>query len=525
MVLVQAKELSFRYDSRVDALFSGASFSLYSGDKVALLGHNGVGKTTLLNVLLGELQAEGELVCSHSIGVLRQEDKLEYSGSVLDALLSQHAELFVLHGEMQRAEAAGLPDPLRYADVVAGFTELGGFDLLNQLETELSQLSFSEAVLSQEASSLSGGERRLLKLMSVFLQERDVLVLDEPTNYLDEAATQFLIEKIKAFSGACLVVSHDRWFLDQTVTKVLELEHQLITEYKGNYSVFRETKDGIFRQKVRKKEKLETEISKLQTIERSYKVWGARKEKEKTAHADKGFIGARAAKLRKRGIQAKERMTNRIEDLKEAKPWIDKRYAVSFEDVKVPSGTCVVLRDLRFAYGRKAVLEDVSLTIEWAERLAIVGENGSGKSTLIKLLLGELSPRSGEVLWSKGCTVGYLPQLWVNPAGLTKPAELFSELELPQARLMLGALRVKGDLIYQPFEALSEGQKRKVRLVRLMLDKPNVLILDEPTTHLDYESVEMLEDALLEYQGTLLLVSHDKYLRERVCEAVLAIEK
>jgi ATP-binding cassette, subfamily F, member 3 len=167
-------------------------------------------------------------------------------------------------------------------------------------------------------------------------------------------------------------------------------------------------------------------------------------------------------------------------------------------------------------------LADVSLTLEWGEHLALQGDNGSGKSTLIKLLLGELQPRGGNVLWSKGVKLGYLPQLWQAPKAHT-PAELFTDDEAQQARLLLGALHVKGDSFYLPLESLSEGQKRKVTLVRLLLSKPNVLILDEPTTHLDYDSVEMLEAALAEFEGTLILVTHDKYLRERITQRSLQL--
>jgi ABC-type sulfate/molybdate transport systems ATPase subunit len=201
--------------------------------------------------------------------------------------------------------------------------------------------------------NLSGAERRLLKLASAFLQSPDVLILDEPTNYLDERATTYLIERIKKFSGACLLVSHDRWFLDQTVTKVLELEHHTLRQYTGNFTVFRETKEAIFKQKVRQKEKLETEISKLQEMERTYKIWGGRKEKEKSGAYDKGFIGARAVRLQKRGILAKGRISQRIETLQGTRPWLDKHYSVAFEEVDVPTGTCLVVREVGFSYAEQ----------------------------------------------------------------------------------------------------------------------------------------------------------------------------
>lgn len=531
MLLLQAQNLSYRYPKALDPLFTHINFTLYRGDKVALLGHNGSGKTTLLDLLLGELSLdEGNIFRSALSLIVHQEDRLETKQTLREALLSPL--LLRVYQTMTSMEKAGLPDPLEYANLVHTFTEQGGFEQLQKIEGAISALGFLPKILDESVMNLSGGQRRLLKLVSAFMQQPEVLILDEPTNYLDERATNYLVEQIKKFSGACLLVSHDRWFLDQTVSKVLELEHRTVTEYSGNFTVFRETKDALFRQKVRQKEKLETEISKLQDMERTYKIWGNRKEKEKSGAADKGFIGARAARLQKRGILAKEKIVDRIETLKDTKPWVDKQYSIFFEDVTVPTGTCLVVRDVSFSYEvQRAQVEsknqfqsclpfalaDFPLTLEWGEHLALQGNNGSGKSTLIKLLLGELQPNHGEVLWSKGVKLGHLSQLWQAPQVRTA-AELFSDEEAQQARILLGALHVRGDSFYQPLESLSEGQKRKISLARLLLSKPNVLILDEPTTHLDYDSVEMLEVALADFAGTLILVTHDKYLRERITE-------
>lgn len=468
MLLLQLQQLGFRYPQALEPLFSDVNFSLYRGDRVALLGHNGAGKTTLLNLLLGDLTPdEGTVIRSGSLLIVRQEDRLETTQTLREALLP--AESLRVYQTITVMEKAGLPEPLEYANLVSTFTEQGGFDALQKIEEDTSALGFAPELLGESVLQLSGGQRRLLKLVSAFMQAPDVLVLDEPTNYLDERATQYLIRQLQTFSGACLLVSHDRWFLDQTVTKVLELEHRTVTEYTGNFTVFRATKDAVFKQKARQKEKLETEISKLQEMERTYKIWGNRKEKEKSGAADKGFIGARAARLQKRGILAKERIADRIKTLKETRPWLDKHYNLFFEEVDVPTGTCLVLREVSFGYEESAlfVLNDVSLTLGWGEHLALQGDNGSGKSTLLKLLLGEVKAQRGEVLWSKGVKPGYLPQLWQVPEAQTA-AELFTDDEAQQARLLLGALHVKGDSFYLPLASLSEGQKRKVSLVRLL---------------------------------------------------------
>ena len=524
MLILQARALSFRFETQADPLFTDIELSLYAGEVAALLGNNGVGKTTLLRVLLGELNPTAGEVTAPLAKVLRQEE-LGGSGTVLDALLAPTPELAELHSEIRSSERAGLSDPLRYADAVNEFAELGGYDLLQMFESELDALAFAPQTLQRPAASLSGGERRRLQLISTFLNSPDLVVLDEPSNYLDEAARAYLVSKVRQFAGACLLVSHDRWLLDEVATRVLELKQRRLESYSGNYTTFRDTKAAIHKEKTRSKERLESEISKLQTVERTYKIWGARKEREKSrlksgGSVDKGFIGARAARLNKRGVLAKARITQRIETLKTAKPWIDKRYELSFEQAAVPSGTCLSVRELNFSYGDVSILSELSLTLAWGERLALRGANGSGKSTFIKVLLGELELQTGNLLWSKGVVMSYLPQTWQTPA-ITKAADWFADDEAQTARLLLGTLGVSGELFYVSFDTLSEGQKRKVRLVRALLDKPNVLILDEPSTHLDYETVEMLEAALKNFTGTLILVSHDRYLRERLCEREL----
>ncbi|MEM7738509.1 MAG: ABC-F family ATP-binding cassette domain-containing protein, partial [Deinococcota bacterium] len=525
-------------------LFQDATMTLYEGDHVGLLGRNGAGKTTLLRLLLDELEpTSGSIIRNAPIGIIRQEDQLEDATTTLSALFASHPKLASIHEQMTALEQTGIPNPLTYADLVHDFSTQGGYDLCQQFEQEVSLLGFEEDVLSQPVSSLSGGQRRLLKLMSAFVQPSPLLLLDEPTNYLDERATQYLINKLTDYYGACLIISHDRWFLDQVVTQIYELNHQQVTHYSGNYSQFRATKDATFKQQTRQKERLEADIGKLQETARSYVIWGGRKEKEKSGAMDKGFIGARAARLQKRGLLAKERMLTKIDELETTKPWLDKHYSITFpEGIDVPTGTCLTLQSVSFdAYQdgdndanindddtsnetpnstsiSQPILSDLHLTLPWGSRLALVAANGSGKTTLFKLLTSTLMPTSGQVLWSKGIKLGYLPQVWTVPDDVTTIAELFSHDESHQARIMLGALHVKGDVFFKPLNALSEGQKRKVSLVRLMLDSPNVLLLDEPSTHLDYESLEMLEHALASYPGTILLVSHDKYLRERVCD-------
>ncbi len=526
-LILQASSLGYRYTAQHDPLFSNLNFTLYAGDHVALLGANGTGKTTLLGLLSGTLPLQSGQITHAEPFYLRQEDTLtgrrQSSDTVLDAVLGSYPDLELLHAERLRSEAAGVPDPLRYADLLATFAERGGYDVEATLQAELGALGYTPELLARPLTDLSGGERRLLRLVAAFARPQTLLLLDEPTNYLDERATAYLTRKVQDSAAACLIVSHDRRFLDDTVGSVLELERGGLRRYSGNYSSFWAQKETEYRDRVRQAGKLKREITQLKEQERTYKVWGARKEKEKSrvkseGPVDKGFIGARAARLMRRGIQAKERLQGRITDLEDAKPWVEKRYAVAFAEVAVPSGVCLGARDVSLP-GRRA---KVSLTLEHGERLALAGTNGSGKTTLLRALLG-LARSTGEVTWDSRAQIGYLPQRWDDAHDAEPVAARFARPDHPHARTLLGALGVSGAAFAEPLANLSEGQKRKVRLAEVIVQKPNVLVLDEPTTHLDYVSVEMLEAALMDFQGTLLLVSHDRYLLGRTTKRRLEL--
>ena len=516
---LQAQGLTYRYPDQPDPLFQNLSLSLYAADKVALLGANGVGKTTLLNLLGGELELkEGQVIRHATPYILRQEDLLSGEGRVLDALLASFPDLGALWAELRRMEQSDVPDPLRYAEALGTFAERGGYEVRQALEAEVTLLEFPPTILERPLASLSGGERRLLRLVAAFARPQGLYLLDEPTNYLDERGVRYLETRLQETAAACLIVSHDRQFLDNTVTGVWELVRGQLETYSGTYSSFRHTKEVRHAEQVRKSQKLTRDISQLKEQERTYKVWGARKEKEKSGAADKGFIGARAARLTKRGIQAKERLRDRAEALEKEKPWVEKRYSVAFETPEVPSGVCLSAEVPGLAEG-----SSLHLLLTWGERVALKGRNGSGKTTFLEKLLTSKPDGSANVQWDSRATVGYLPQRWDDAHDTLNVAERFAQHQHAEARILLGALGVSGACFDAPLASLSEGQKRKVRLVQVILQRPNVLILDEPTTHLDYSSIEKLEAALTDFPGTLLLVSHDRYLRERVAERVVEL--
>ena len=451
-VALQAEGLTYRYPNQLDFLFRSLSFSLYAADKVALLGANGAGKTTLLELLNGDLSPlEGRITRRDALYYLRQEDLLDGDARVLDALLASLPDLGPLWAELRRMEEAGVPDPLRYAEVLGAFAERGGYEVQGRLEAEVDALGFSPDMLTRPLSELSGGERRLLRLVAAFERPQELFLFDEPTNYLDARGVRYLVTRLRGTPAACLIVSHDRRFLDETVTAVWELERGQLTRYRGSYSSFRATKGARFAEAVRKSQKLGREIGELREQERKNKVWGARKEKEKSGTADKGML-VRAERLAGRGSQAKERLRERAEALEEAKPWVEKRYTLSFEPTEVPRGVCLSARVFN--------PQETSLLIAWGERVALAGDNGAGKTTLLRKLL---EPYATGVHWDTRAVIGYLPQRWDDSHDFEAVAARFTRAQHDRARTLLGALGVGGETFAAPLGALSEGQKRKVR--------------------------------------------------------------
>lgn len=477
-VLIEARDLAYSYDGRKETVFSGASFSVHSGDKAALLGDNGLGKSTLLRLIAGELEpVRGALLNrGASVFLLAQEDSAE-GGRSAEELLAERA---------------------------------GGWEELPAVNAAAAALGFSPAELARPVETFSGGERKLLALAAGFLRRPDLYLMDEPTNYLDGAAMRRLAAAVKAYRGACVVVSHDRAFLDSCVAKVLELKRTAFAVYSGNYSSYARQKEEEFALAVKKKEKIEGEIADLKVVERNYRMWGAAKEKEKIGAADKGFIGARAARLQKKAARAAERTRKKIDELEREKPFVEK-----VRRAALPAAGNVFLEahGLAASAGNRELFADISFHLKSGERLCLEGDNGAGKSTLMRILAGELEASAGEVRRSGSARVFYMPQFRVPAGPRAKGADFFPGAQLEAGCTMLDHLGADGELMFLPLDRLSEGQRRKVELARFLVNGADIALLDEPTTHQDIRSVRVLEEALAGYKGVLVLISHDAAFR------------
>ncbi len=530
--LLYLKDVCFGHSGQAEYIVENANWELPEGQKVGLLGMNGAGKSTLLHLISGKLQADkGSLERRFSsLFILDQEDRAEGNQTARNYLLSLDINALEVLQEMDKAEMNGIPEPLIYADLTQTFLELGGFQLLADIDRASVAFGFSPADLNRPVDSFSGGERRLLKLASGFIRLHDLYLLDEPTNYLDGEAVNLLIGALRKIDSTVLMVSHDRWFLDQVASQILELERKTLRLWSGNYSKFYSSKNAERLAAERKAEKLESEIAKLKIVARNYEGWGRDREKDKyrlskeEGSVDKGYIGTKAAKLQKTSSQAKNRVAARIEALEKEKPWLEKQYRLEFAPVESRLGWAIDAVGLEHKWGERTLFSGLDFRLGWGERVHLEGENGSGKSTLIALLLGQIPVQKGEIRRASRLTIGYLPQLGT----LLDSGEVIQNLfrDNPQdARNLLGALKVSGDIFRKKVGELSEGQQRKLSLVRIILDKPNLLILDEPTSHLDYQSVELLEGMLLEFAGAVLFTSHDRYLADKIATAMIRIDK
>lgn len=526
--LLRLQNLYFTHPNQAEPTIVGANWELSEGQKVGLLGYNGAGKSTLLGLIEGRLEPDsGTLERRYqSLFVLKQEDRAEGQQTAREYLLAADGRLLALFQELQQLEH-NMTNPLVYADLSQSFLEAGGYERLNQIERIALGFGFQPEGLARPVEGFSGGERRLLKLASAFVQNYDLYLFDEPTNYLDQQASERLVRALQKSRQTLLMVSHDRWFLDQVSDHIAELERGKLRVFSGNYSVFAATKAQEYAEAARKKEKLEREIGKLKEVERTYKVWGKDREADKyrpsEGKKDKGYIGAKAAKLQGRAVQAKERVSERIEELEATKPWVERFYSLRFAEVETRQGWSLDVQKLSHHWGERVLFQDLSFRLLWGQKVHLVGENGSGKSTLIQLLLGHIPLQSGEMRWGRGIHLGYLPQQGSGLEPSLEIPQLFPHELHQEARNLLGAFKVAGDLFFKRLSDLSEGQQRKVALVKLILDKPNFLILDEPTTHLDYQSVELLEAMLQGFGGTLFFTSHDRYLSKRVAQTAVEL--
>ena len=515
-MLLSASNLRLFYGD-VEA-FAEVSADVGERARIGLVGSNGSGKTSLLRVLVGELDADGGTVAANAglrVAYVAQLPDQDAAGTLRDAVSSAFAGLFKLEDriadaelDIQRRAGGGRRDAeSRYADLLAEYEAAGGYDDYRaRMDRVVRGVGLADAVLDTPAVKASGGERTRAALAKALLADPDLLVLDEPTNYLDFDGLNWLEEFLSAFRHAALVVSHDRYFLDRVCSEIWEMERGRLTRYPGNYSKYRRLKR-------------EREERRLKEFERQ------REYIEKEEY----FIQRYKAGQRSREARGRETRLARLERIEA--PQTEKTISIGESGASRTGHIVASLRGLSVGFSENgtpnALLKTPDLDIERGSRTAIVGPNGIGKTTLIRTLLGEIRPLAGTVALGHNVQVGYLNQgTWNLPDGKTVLDAFLEARNIPigEARGYLARFLFQGEDVFKQVSVLSGGERTRLALARLLISQPNVLILDEPTTHLDIPSREALEDTLSGYGGALLFVSHDRHFINLMAERVWAIE-
>ncbi|MBY0588267.1 ABC-F family ATP-binding cassette domain-containing protein [bacterium] len=516
MIVSRLDHVSRHYAS--ETIFDDLCAQVESGERIGLVGPNGVGKTTLLKLLAGEDKPDTGQAYRHptaSVAYLKQFREASPGRTLMEEVRSGMSYLEGWYQEMvdagQKMAHATNDEERRaaervYSDRQDQLHAHGGFDFEHRVEEVLFGLAFKEEQFEREITSLSGGQQRRALLAGLLLQSPDLMLLDEPTNHLDITTTQWLEEYLARQKTAMIIVSHDRYFLDKTVTKIWELQGGKLTEYPGSYSQYVHLRKE--RQKVNERlaQRQETEIARLEDFVRRNKAG----QLSKQAKSREKMIG----KMAKNEIE-------RIRDL-DAPP-------IFFGEPSRSGDIVASARGLQKAFGANLLFDNVDLEIERGERIGMIGPNGAGKTTMLRVLLGEEPPTKGKVKLGHNVRVGYLRQEVddldptdtcldaVRPAW--KPTEKEETFRGLLARFGIGA-----DICEQKIRTLSGGQRTRVALARICAHEVNVLILDEPTNHLDLWAVQSLEEALVDYEGTVIVVSHDRSFLNTVCEKLLVLE-
>ncbi len=520
MLLLQTNQLSKSFLTQ--SILSNINIQIQSLERIGLVGVNGAGKSTLLKILAKEmLHDSGEIHMSKgtSIGYLAQDSGLDSNLTIWQEMLSVFTNIIAQEGKIRDLEeqmsrispsdSTGQYVRLMniYAKEIEFFKENGGYSYEAKIRGVLHGLGFQHFdFYSTSISALSGGQKTRLAMAKVLLTEPDILMLDEPTNYLDMQTLTWLEGYLKNYSGAILVVSHDRYFLDQLVNIIYEIERTEATRYVGNYSQYIEQKSKNIELEMKKYEKQQAEIAKLEDF------------------IQKNI--ARATTTRR--AQSRRKTLEKIEKLD--KPIAGQKRAFFTFDIDKMSGNQVLqVNQLAMGFENQKLFENVSFHIERGERVAIIGPNGTGKSTLLKLITNKLKPQNGTITYGSNVEISYYDQeqneLHLEKTIIDELWDDYPTLTEKEVRTLLGNFLFINDDVFKKIKSLSGGERARVSLAKLMLKKGNLLLLDEPTNHLDIFSREVLENALVDYPGTILFISHDRYFLNRLTTRTLELTK
>ena len=516
-MILACKDISKSYGT--DIVLEKISFNLEEKEKAAIVGVNGAGKTTLFKIITDKISYDdGQIYIPKgtTVGYLEQNIDIRSEKTIYEEMLSVFDSVFSLEHHLREMEAkmSSLSDEEyssfmeQYARLQQEFEELDGYSCKSRINGVLKGLGFAEEEYSQQVFTLSGGQKTRVFLGKLLLMRPDLLLLDEPTNHLDIESIQWLEDFLKGYTGSVLIISHDRYFLDRTVTKIIDIENKKSTVYNGNYSFFINQKEAVRASLLKQYADQQKEIKHQEEVIKTLRQFNREKS-------------IKRAESREKALEKMDKI-ERPENLPEKM-----HFRLS---PRIQSGNDVLsVENISMAFGDNELVSNVSFEIKRGQKAALIGPNGIGKSTLFKIILGELSPVSGKASLGVNVFPGYYDQ---EHHELDDRNTIFDEIHNAypnmtngEIRNVLAAFVFTGDDVFKTIGSLSGGEKGRVSLAKIMLSKSNFLILDEPTNHLDMYSKEILEDAINSYEGTVLYISHDRYFIDKTAEITFDLSK
>ncbi len=515
MILLQTSKLTKLYSGT--PILENVQFEVKKGERIAVVGRNGAGKSTLLKIIADEIDFDnGEIHKPQSValGYFAQSSHVNSDDTIYNEMLKVFAETIKLKGQLEELSIKMTeedPSSEQYLKIIEHYQNLNhrfelmsGYTYESEINNILNRFKFNEIGFDQKISNLSGGQKTRLALAKLLLQKPDVLILDEPTNHLDIDTIEWLEGYLKKYSGAVVIVSHDRYFIDQIATTVYEIEYRKCTKYKGNYSDYMDQKAVAYASLMKQYEKQQKEISKMEDF------------------ISRNIVRASTTKR----AQSRRKLLDKMERI-EVPKINDKSIGITFEIDRRSGNDVLKVEDLTVGYPDQVISNHLDFHINRLDRVALIGPNGIGKSTILKTVAGDLPKISGEIYYGKSLDMGYFDQ---EQANLTSNNTVLNEVwnHFPtrlekDIRTLLGNFLFTGDDVFKTVNQLSGGEKVRLTLCKLMLQKNNFLLLDEPTNHLDIDSKEMLELSLEDYEGTVFFISHDRYFIDKIATRILEV--
>lgn len=512
MISISCENINMSFGS--EEILKKVSFALNDGDRLGIVGVNGAGKTTLFRIIAGEYtQTDGNVYVAKdkTIGVLAQENAFEENGTVLGETMLAKRDLIEMEKELEflRKEIENGDNALsnRYSALHEQFTKAGGYEFRSRVKGTLKNMGFDESMWDTRISKLSGGQKTRLAMVRLILREPDIMLLDEPTNHLDTYSVEWLEDFLHLYKKTVLIISHDRYFLDRTANKILEIENGKSKVYNGNYTQYTEQKKTDREIQERHYKNQQKEIARIESYIEQQRRW----------NRERNIIAA----------ESRQKLLDKMEKVERPESLPDS-IRLKFNSATESGNDVLKARGLSKAFGALKLFENVSFEVRKKDHVFITGRNGCGKSTLIKILAEKMRSDTGTMEYGYNVKVGYYDQenqdLDENNTVLDELWSSYENLTQTEIRNALALFLFKGDDISKKVSMLSGGEKARLTLCKLILSKMNLLILDEPTNHLDINSREALESALLDFDGTIIAVTHDRYFLSKLANRILNFE-